>query len=170
MICHRRPLGLSRSIKPCFDAPAQGDCEGIAPLAPTVTEAALEAMLFAGAGIAPGTRRKAEPDWARQRRGCAPEAGTRRHASGLPGLSSKAVVRVCSAMVHRDPFETLRLPQRAIPRPLGPAGSQLPRPPPAAPRVEGHNFDSSNCCRSPIHILARSASSLLAWSVLPRAL
>jgi len=115
MICHRRPLGLSRSIKPCFDAPAQGEREGIAPLAPTVTEAALEAMLFAGAGIAPGTRRKAEPDWARQRRGCAPEAGTRRHASGLPGLSSKAVVRVCSAMVHRDPFETMCLPQRAPP-------------------------------------------------------
>src|SRR6267142_2564829 len=40
----------------------------------------------------------------------------------------------------------------------------------AAPRVEGHNFDSSSCCRSPIHVLARSASSLLAWSALPRAL
>jgi hypothetical protein len=33
------------------------------PLPPTLTEAALEAMLFARAGIAPGTRRKAEPDW-----------------------------------------------------------------------------------------------------------
>jgi hypothetical protein len=28
-----------------------------------LTDAALEAMLFARAGIAPGTRRKAEPDW-----------------------------------------------------------------------------------------------------------
>ena len=32
-------------------------------LPPTLTEAALEAMLFAHAGIAPGTRRNAEPDW-----------------------------------------------------------------------------------------------------------
>ena len=37
-------------------------------------------------------------------------------------------------------------------------------------RVEGHNFDRSSCCRSPIQVLARSASSLLAWSALPRAL
>jgi transposase len=43
------------------------------PLPPTLTEAALEAMLFAGAGIAPGTRRQAEPDWPaihRERRRC----------------------------------------------------------------------------------------------------
>ena len=53
------------------------------------------------------------------------------------------------------------------PRPLRSADTNFPRP---APRAEGHNFDSSNCCRSPIHILARSASSLLAWSALPRAL
>src|SRR5215470_8201907 len=36
--------------------------------------------------------------------------------------------------------------------------------------VEDHNFDSSNCCRSPIHILASSASSFLARSGSPRAL
>ncbi len=41
----------------------------------------------------------------------------------------------------------------------------------AAPsRGDGHNLDRSSCCRSPIHILARSPSSLLAWSALPRAL
>jgi hypothetical protein len=33
------------------------------PLRPTLTDAALEAMPFARAGIAPGTRHKAEPDW-----------------------------------------------------------------------------------------------------------
>jgi transposase len=33
------------------------------PLPPMLTDAALEALLFARAGIAPGTRRKAEPDW-----------------------------------------------------------------------------------------------------------
>jgi transposase len=34
------------------------------PLPPTLTDAALEARLFAGAGAKPGQRRKAEPDWA----------------------------------------------------------------------------------------------------------
>jgi transposase len=33
------------------------------PLPATLTDAALEALLFAKLGIAPGTRRKAEPDW-----------------------------------------------------------------------------------------------------------
>src|SRR5215831_9625088 len=37
----------------------------------------------------------------------------------------------------------------------------------AVQRVERHNFDSSSCCRGPIHVLARSASSLLAWSAFP---
>ncbi len=34
------------------------------PLPATLSDAALEALLFVGTGIAPGTRRKAEPDWA----------------------------------------------------------------------------------------------------------
>jgi transposase len=33
------------------------------PLPATLTDAALEALLFAKAGLTPGTRRKAEPDW-----------------------------------------------------------------------------------------------------------
>jgi len=33
------------------------------PLPPTLTDTALEALLFVGTGIAPGTRRKTEPDW-----------------------------------------------------------------------------------------------------------
>ena len=39
----------------------------------------------------------------------APKAGTRRHAAGLPGLASKAVVRVRSAMFHRDPKQASAL-------------------------------------------------------------
>src|SRR5262249_16233184 len=31
MVCHRIPLGLSRSIKPCFGAAAQGDSVGEPP-------------------------------------------------------------------------------------------------------------------------------------------
>ena len=34
------------------------------PLPETLSDAALEALLFVGTGVAPGTRRKTEPDWA----------------------------------------------------------------------------------------------------------
>ena len=68
-----------------------------------------------------------------------------------------------------DPFETLCLSQRVLPAAIEVRGQSISLRL-AAPRIEGHNFDSSSCCRSPIHVLARSASSLLAWSALPRAL
>src|SRR6516164_8450856 len=58
----------------------------------------------------------------------APKAGARRHAAGLPDLASKVIVRVCSAMVHRDPFETLRLPQRALPAAIGVCGQSTSAP------------------------------------------
>src|SRR5258705_5275636 len=83
---------------------------------------------------------------------------------GLKRTSGKSV-----AMSESDPFETLCLPQRALPAAVEVRGQSVSLRL-AAPRVEGHNFDSSSCCRSPIHVLARSASSLLAWSALPRAL
>src|SRR5215472_18483092 len=92
----------------------------------------------------------------------------RRHFRCLEGDRQFCVVADPSQL---DAFETLCLAQRALPaaievqRAVNSRALRL-----AAPRVEGHNFDSSNCCRSPIHILARSASSLLAWSALPRAL
>src|SRR5215472_6702121 len=71
----------------------------------------------------------------------------------------------------RDPFETTCLPQRALLAAIEVRGQSISAPLRlAAPRVEDHNFDSSNCCRSPNHIFARSASSLLASSALPRAL
>src|SRR5882757_5903684 len=98
------------------------------------------------------------------------------NAKCRPGLEMAAVWGRPDISRHvlndaKDPFETLCLPQRALPAVIEVGGSQFPRRRPGGTtRTEGHNFDSSNCCRSPIHILARSASSLLAWSALPRAL
>jgi transposase len=58
-----RSTGLARST--VSDYLDRATAAGLSwPLPPTLTDAALEAMLFARAGIAPGTRRKAEPDWA----------------------------------------------------------------------------------------------------------
>ena len=60
-----RSTGLARStVGDYFDYLDRATAVGLSwPLPPTLTDAALEAMLFARAGIAPGTRRKAEPDW-----------------------------------------------------------------------------------------------------------
>ena len=57
-----RSTGLARStVRLYLDRAAAA---GLAwPLPATLTDAVLEAMLFAGASVAPGTRRKAEPDW-----------------------------------------------------------------------------------------------------------
>jgi len=57
-----RSTGLARStVSDYLDRAA---ATGLGwPLPPMLTDAALEALLFARAGIAPGTRRKAEPDW-----------------------------------------------------------------------------------------------------------
>src|SRR5215831_16995223 len=57
-----RSTGLARST--VSDYLDRATTAGLGwPLPPTLTDAALEAMLFARAGIAAGTRRKAEPDW-----------------------------------------------------------------------------------------------------------
>ena len=57
-----RSTGLARST--VGDYLDRATAVGLSwPLPPTLTDAALEAMLFARAGIVPGTRRKAEPDW-----------------------------------------------------------------------------------------------------------
>src|SRR5215472_8982080 len=57
-----RSTGLARST--VGDYLNRATAAGLSwPLPPRLTEAALEAMLFARAGIAAGTRRKAEPDW-----------------------------------------------------------------------------------------------------------
>src|SRR5215813_1707358 len=57
-----RSTGLARST--VSDYVRRAAAAGLSwPLPATVTDAVLEAMLFVGTGLAPGTRRKAEPDW-----------------------------------------------------------------------------------------------------------
>ncbi len=58
-----RSVGVARStVWLCL---GRATAAGLAwPLPETLTEAALEALLFAGGGAAPGVRHKAEPDWA----------------------------------------------------------------------------------------------------------
>jgi transposase len=57
-----RSTGLARST--VSDYLGRAAAAGLSwPLPATLTDAVLEAMLFVGTGIAPGTRRKAEPDW-----------------------------------------------------------------------------------------------------------
>ena len=58
-----RSTGLARSTVSQYLARATAAGLGW-PLPATLSEAALEALLFANAGMAPGVRRKAEPDWA----------------------------------------------------------------------------------------------------------
>jgi hypothetical protein len=57
-----RSTGLARSTVERLFGPRYCG-EAWLAVAATLTDAALEGMLFARAGIAPGTRRKAEPDW-----------------------------------------------------------------------------------------------------------
>ncbi len=57
-----RSTGVARST--ASDYLARAAAAGLTwPLPGTLTDAALEALLFVGTGIAPGTRRKTEPDW-----------------------------------------------------------------------------------------------------------
>src|SRR5271163_1360799 len=57
-----RSTGVARST--ASDYLARAAAAGLTwPLPGTLTDAALEALLFVGTGIAPGTRRKSEPDW-----------------------------------------------------------------------------------------------------------
>ena len=57
-----RSTGVARST--VGDYLARAAAAGLGwPLPATLTDAALEALLFANAGIVPGTRRKSEPDW-----------------------------------------------------------------------------------------------------------
>ena len=57
-----RSTGLARST--VSDYPGASAAAGLGwPLPATLTDAVLEALLFAKAGAPPGTRRKAEPDW-----------------------------------------------------------------------------------------------------------
>ena len=57
-----RSTGLARStVSDYLDRAAAAGLGW--PLPPMLTDAALEGLLFARAGIAPATRRKAEPDW-----------------------------------------------------------------------------------------------------------
>ena len=58
-----RSTGLARST--VSEYVGRGRAAGLTwPLPAELTDTALEALLFVGAGIAPGTRRKPEPDWA----------------------------------------------------------------------------------------------------------
>src|SRR5262252_6762479 len=58
-----RSTGLARST--VSEYVGRGRAAGLTwPLTAELTDTALEALLFVGAGIAPGTRRKPEPDWA----------------------------------------------------------------------------------------------------------
>ena len=58
-----RSTGVARST--VSDYVGRAAAAGLVwPLPATLSDAALEALLFVGTGIAPGTRRKAEPDWA----------------------------------------------------------------------------------------------------------
>jgi hypothetical protein len=57
-----KSTGLARST--VADYLARAAAAGLAwPLPETLSDTALEAVLFVGTGVAPGTRRKAEPDW-----------------------------------------------------------------------------------------------------------
>src|SRR5437763_8630748 len=58
-----RTLGAARST--IQDNLERAEKAGIAwPLAPDLTEDVLEHRLFSKAGVAPGQRRRSEPDWA----------------------------------------------------------------------------------------------------------
>jgi transposase len=58
-----RSVGVARSTaRQCLDRVAAAGLTW--PLPERLTDGALEALLFAGAGAPPGQRRKAEPDWA----------------------------------------------------------------------------------------------------------
>src|SRR5258708_19742586 len=85
----------------------------------------------------------------------------------MSALRAKAAEAQTSPTLAMGPFGTLCLLQRALPAAIEVRGQSISLRL-AAPRVEGHNFDSSSCCRSPIHVLARSASTFLPWSALPR--
>jgi transposase len=80
-----RSTGLARSTVSEYAGRARA-AGLIWPLPDELTDTALEALLFVGAGIAAGTRRKPEPDWAHLHRRAAPP---RRHAdavvAGVPG-------------------------------------------------------------------------------------
>jgi len=61
-----RTLGVARST--IQDNLMRAEAAGLVwPLGPEITDAVLEQRLFARAGVRPGLRRRAEPDWPRSR-------------------------------------------------------------------------------------------------------